>query len=75
MKPTEKFYSQSITIIEHLIKEDKMSRESAIKLWFNSKTYNEIIKRNLTYISAMRAYFELRLEKENDSEWMQKPFE
>lgn len=64
------FESQSITLIEHLIKNNNMTREQAIKLWFNSKTYKEIIKRNITYISAMKALFELERELTNHPEWM-----
>lgn len=69
------FESQSITIIERIMEYDSMSREQAMQTWFMSKTYNEIIARGLTYISAMRAYFELKLEMEGNPEWMQKEFE
>ena len=69
------FESQSITIIEHIMKDNNASRKDAMKLWFNSKTYNEIIKRKLTYISAMRAYYELNLEIKGSSEWMKNDFE
>ena len=69
------FYSQSITIVENLMNYDNMSREGAMKLWFNSKTYHEILRRRLTYISAMRAYSELKLENENNSEWMENTFD
>ena len=64
------FESQSITLVEHLIKDEKMTREQAIKLWFNSETYKEIIKRIITYISAMKALFELERELTNHPEWM-----
>ena len=64
------FESQSITLIEHLIKHKGMSREEACKLWFNSKTYKEIIRRNVTYLSAMKALFELERELSNHPEWM-----
>lgn len=69
------FKSQSITLIDTLIKRHNMSREAAAKTWFNSKTYHEIIKRKLTYISAMRAYFELKMEFEDHPNWMQGPFD
>ena len=69
------FESQSITIVKHIVENDHLSREDAIKLWFSSKTYKEIIRRNLTYISAMRAYFELELEHEKSPDWMKQPFE
>ena len=46
-----------------------------MKLWFNSKTYNEIVNRGLTYISAMRAYYELNLELKKSTEWMKKDFD
>ena len=69
------FESQSITLIQTLVKRDNMSLEEAEKIWFNSKTYHEIIKRKLTYISAMRAYFELKKEFEEHPDWMQDPFD
>lgn len=69
------FESQTITIIERIMKDKNVSREDAVKLWLNSKTYNEILKRKLTYISAMRAYYELNLEIKGSSEWMKKDFE
>ena len=69
------FESQSITVIEHIMKDNNASRQDAIKLWFNSKTYNEIVSRKLTYISAMRAYYELNLEIKGSSEWMKNDFE
>lgn len=69
------FESQSITVIEHIIDNKHISRESAIKLWFNSKTYKEIIRRDLTFISAMRAYYELELEYKKSPDWMTKSFE
>lgn len=52
-----------------------MSREVATKTWFSSKTYQEIIKRKLTYISAMRAYTELKMEFEKNPNWMQNSFD
>lgn len=69
------FESQSITLIETLMKRHSMSREIATKTWFNSKTYHEIIKRKITYISAMRAYTELTMEFENNPNWMQNSFD
>lgn len=69
------FRSQSITLIETLMKRDNMSREAAAKTWFNSETYHQIIKRKLTYISAMRAYFELKMEFEKHPNWMQGSFD
>ena len=45
-----------------------------MKYWFSSKTYSEIIKREITYISAMRAYTELELEAKEDPEWMRNEF-
>ena len=69
------FDSQSITIIEHLMKEEKLSRQDAMTLWFSSKTYKEIIRRKLTYISAMRGYWELNLELEKNPKWMTEDFE
>lgn len=63
------FEMQSIQIVELLIKHNKMSREHAIKLWFSSKTYNEILKRNLTYISATCAYSELMAELNHNPRW------
>lgn len=69
------FESQSITVIERIMKDNKVSRQEAMKIWFNSKTYNEIINRKLTYISAMRAYYELNLEIKRSSEWMKNDFE
>ena len=69
------FESQSETIIEKLVEDKNISREEAIKLWLNSKTYEEIVKRKITYISAMRAYIEFEMEQNNDDEWMQNSFE
>lgn len=69
------FESQSITIIEHIMRDKNATRQDAMKLWFNSKTYNEIVNRGLTYISAMRAYYELNLELKKSPEWMKKDFE
>lgn len=70
-----KFESQNETIIELLMTNCQMTRENAMKLWFNSKTYAEIIRRKLTYTSATRAYSELELEYKNDPDWMQNPFD
>ena len=69
------FWSQSETLIEHLVDERGYSEEAAEKLWFNSKTYKEIIRRELTYISAMRALYELDKELEGKTDWMDKPFD
>ena len=69
------FESQSITIIERIMKDKNISRQEALNIWFNSRTYNEIIRRNVTFISAMRAYFELNLELTNNPEWMKNEFE
>ena len=74
MENNEKFESQSETIIEHLMR-NGMNREVAMKFWYTSKTYHAIIERKLTYISAMRALFELELERKGSMEWMQKSFE
>ena len=71
----DNFESQSETIIEKLINDKELSREQAIKLWLKSKTYGEIIKRNITFVSAMRAYNELDMELNNHSEWMRNSFE
>ena len=69
------FDSQSITIIEQIMKDKKLSRQDAMTLWFSSKTYKEIIRRKLTYISAMRGYWELNLELEKNPKWMTEDFE
>ena len=69
------FQSQSITLIETLMKRHSISRKAAAKIWFGSKTYHEIIKRKLTYISAMRAYTELKMEFEENPNWMQNSFD
>lgn len=69
------FESQSITLIETLMKRHNMSREIATKTWFSSRTYHEIIRRKLTYISAMRAYTELNMEFEKNPNWMQNSFD
>lgn len=69
------FQSQSETIINTLVNKDKMSREQAVKTWFNSMTYKEILRRNITFISAMRAYTELKMEYRKDPDWMQNNFE
>ncbi len=68
------FKSQSETIIDTLINKNNMSREQAIKFWFTSMTYNEIMRRNLTYISAMRAYTELEMEHQKHPDWMKNEF-
>lgn len=71
-----RFESRTVIIImENLMQENKLSREQAIKDWFNSKTYSEMIRRNLTFISGTRAYDELKLERENSPNWMVKEFE
>ena len=69
------FDSQSITIIGQIMKDKKLSRQDAMTLWFSSKTYKEIIRRKLTYISAMRGYWELNLELEKNPKWMTEDFE
>ena len=69
-----RFESQSETIVNRLVKIRDINREQAIKMWFGSKTYKEILLRNLTYISAMRAYMELEMENNNDPEWFQNEF-
>ena len=70
-----KFKSQSEIVVDTLVKRNNMTKEQAVRMWFNSRTYNEILRRNITYISAMRAYFELELEINNDPDWMRKEFE
>lgn len=57
------------------MKDKNASRQEAMKLWFNSKTYKEIVDRKLNYISAMRAYYELNLEIKKSPEWMKNDFE
>ncbi len=69
------FKSQSETIIDTLTNKNNMSREQAIKFWFTSMTYNEIMRRKLTYISAMRAYTELEMEYQKNPDWMKNEFE
>lgn len=69
------FDSQSITILETIMKDKKLSRQDALTLWFSSNTYKEIIRRKLTYISAMRGYWELNLELEKNPKWMTEDFE
>lgn len=69
------FKSQSEIVVDTLVKRNNMTKEQAVRMWFNSRTYNEILRRNITYISAMRAYFELELEINNDPDWMRKEFE
>ena len=54
------FWSQSETLIEHLVDERDYSKEAATELWYKSKTYKEIIRRELTFISAMRARYGIR---------------
>ena len=69
------FWSQSETLIEHLVDERGYDKEIATELWYNSKTYKEIIRRELTYISAMRALYELDMELEKHPDWMDKSFD
>ena len=69
------FDSQSITIVEQIMQDKKLSRQDAMTLWFSSKTYQEIIRRKLTYISAMSGYLELNLELEKNPKWMTEDFE
>lgn len=69
------FESQSITVVEKIMKDSNISRKEAEKIWFNSKTYSEILRRKLTFISAMRAYYELGLEINGNPDWMRKEFE
>lgn len=57
------------------IKDKKLSRQDAMTLWFSSQTYEDIIRRKLTYISAMRGYWELNLELEKNPKWMTEDFE
>ena len=51
------------------------SKEIAEKLWFSSKTYEEIIRRGLTYTSAMGALYEVDMEIEGNPNWMDKAFD
>ncbi len=69
------FESQSYTIIDTLMQKNKLTREKAVKVWYGSKTYKAIVERKLTYISAMRAYYELIKERKGDPSWMQGPFD
>lgn len=70
-----KFESQSETIVEQLIRDKHITREEALKMWFRSQTYKEILERDITYISAMRAYTELEMERTGDTKWMKNSFE
>ena len=69
------FDSQSELIIGFLMKNQNMSKDDAEKEWFQSKTYSEIIRRKLFYVSASRAYSELLMEQQNNDEWMRNPFD
>lgn len=69
------FTMQSQTIIELLMQRHNMDRTRAMQIWFKSKTYAEILRRKLFYISATRAYSELLLEQQNNSEWMRNSFD
>ena len=69
------FGSQSEALIENLVDERGYSTEAASELWYNSKTYKEIIRRGLTYTSAMRALYELDKELEGKTDWMERPFD
>lgn len=66
----ENFEGQSETLINLLIKHNNMNEETARTTWYGSKTYREILKRELTYISATRAYGELMMELNNNPDWM-----
>ena len=72
---TNPFESQSIQVIQRLMDKKHMTRELAMKTWFNSQTYKEILKQKLTYISAMRAFYELELEETNNPDWMRNAFD
>lgn len=69
------FTSQSELIIDFIMQNLGLNREGAMKLWFNSKTYSEICRRQLFYISATRAYSELLMEMQYSDEWMRNSFD
>lgn len=66
---------QSKTVVQQLMANRNMSEEQAMAFWFNSETFKEIRRKELSYISGMRAYWELELEIKKDPRWMDDPFE
>jgi len=64
------FEIQSEILVGLLMQHRNLSREVAIKVWFNSKTYKEILRRGLTFMSATCAYSELVMELNNNPRWM-----
>lgn len=62
--------NQAVIVIKQLMDKDNMNRGDACKVWYESKTKEEIIKRDLYYISGMRCYWELMLELSKHKNWM-----
>lgn len=66
--------SQSIVVLNQLMKNNNMTRQQAMDTWFKSKTKAELEKRKLFFVSGMRCYWELTLELDGDSRWMATEF-
>ena len=66
---SKKFASQSEILIEQLMKDYCVDESEARCIWYNSRTYKEIVKKNLLHITAMNAYLELQLELSNNPQW------
>lgn len=75
MMQIKDFNDQSELVVGFIMQKHNMNREDAMKAWFNSKTYAEIYRRQLFYISATRAYSELYMEWQNNPDWMRNLFD
>lgn len=72
---SKKFTSQSEILLEQLMKDYCVDESEAKCIWYNSRTYKEIVKKNLLHITAMDAYLELQLELSNNPLWLKSVYD
>ena len=76
MDKSELFENQTKIVIEALMREKRMGRADAMKLWYTSKT-KEIVQgsgTDLSFVSGARCYDELIMEIERYPHWMKGSF-
>lgn len=68
--------SKTAKLIKIIMKEMHMDKVSAFKLWYNSKTKQELWdKEEYAFVSISRCYDELLMELENHPRWLMGSFE
>lgn len=60
----ELYADGSACVVKYLMRFSGMDRETAVKSWFGSQTYREIVAKRLMNYPAFKAYMELLRERD-----------